>query len=291
MSKNIDEEELRIRREKVKKLYNEGKSGYEIADILFFSRTTISKDINYLIDQGEMTRKEKAIGRDMEARRAKRREYVAILYNEGKTREEIAEQTHFSIATIKKDIDFLISENIIQQRETIKVEKKQETIKRPISAEKAKELCVKFYGQVKVLNKLNEYVSDCRQKYAKNKLKKEEVEVLREVVLATNNYKDVVFYINLCIDSGDFGEAIKFINGQVNNENFTVEQKNRIKSMQQRLKQTIKTHKAKKILEQGLGVQEAIKQSGLSELEVIKINKELLKANEKNNNSSEEQIR
>ena len=57
MSKNIDEEELRIRREKVKKLYNEGKSGYEIADILFFSRTTISKDINIVVTLRSTTRK------------------------------------------------------------------------------------------------------------------------------------------------------------------------------------------------------------------------------------------
>lgn len=117
------EEEIKKRREKVKELYEEGKTNQEIVDILTVSIQTVANDIFYLKNQGEIT----ITGKE---RIEKRREKVKELYKAGKTSQEIADILGISKQTVKNDIYYLRKQGEITGKERKEIiEKRREKVK------------------------------------------------------------------------------------------------------------------------------------------------------------------
>ncbi len=106
---NKREEKVNIRRERVAKLYKEGKTEKEIAEILGISFNTVQKDITYLIKNGII-----------EPKITIRRKKVARLYEEGKNKVEISKELGVSVSTVNKDIKYLIENGFIEDQETKK---------------------------------------------------------------------------------------------------------------------------------------------------------------------------
>ena len=107
-------EKIAERREKVARLYSEGKSAKKIAEELGVSYATIYQDIRLLREEGTLeksTRKKRAtIGRV-----AERRDRVARLYSEGKSVKEIVEELGVSYDVIYRDIETLAEEGKVEE--------------------------------------------------------------------------------------------------------------------------------------------------------------------------------
>ncbi|MCI8443755.1 MAG: HTH domain-containing protein [Clostridia bacterium] len=113
------EEKIKKRREKVKELYEEGKTNQEIANILKVSKQTVANDIYYLKGRGEITGKIE-----------ERREKVKELYKAGKTSQEIADILGISKQTVKNDIYYLRKQGEITGKERKEIiEKRREKVK------------------------------------------------------------------------------------------------------------------------------------------------------------------
>ena len=107
------------RTEKVKKLYEKGEmTQSEIAAELQISEGTISKDIKYLKEQGEIEK----------GRIEQRREEVKELYKTGEmTQSEIARKLGISLSTIRRDIEYLKEQEEIENE---RIEQRREEVKK-----------------------------------------------------------------------------------------------------------------------------------------------------------------
>ena len=112
------------RRKEVARLYNEGKSRREIVQELQVSVGTVTMDIQKLIKNG-IIQKRTDVKRNAK-KKEERRKKVARLYNEGKSRKEIAEELQISVATVGVYIQELIKNGAVQDLSKEKSEKKEE---------------------------------------------------------------------------------------------------------------------------------------------------------------------
>ena len=140
------------RRKRVKELYEEGKIQSEIVEELQVADSTISRDIKYLKEKGEITTVKR------EAKTIERRKRVKELYEEGKTQSEIAKELHISNTTISRDIQFLEGKDKIS----------------------IKKLCEDFYGQRGIKKIFKKYISDCKDKFEQGTLQKKELETIKD---------------------------------------------------------------------------------------------------------------
>ena len=108
-------QEIARRRKEVARLYNEGKNAKEISEELGMSYYTISRDIKELIKKGMLEKRDRKI-HDIDGKIAERRDKVARLYREGKTKKGIAEELGVSAFTIYQDIKALEEQGIIEAR-------------------------------------------------------------------------------------------------------------------------------------------------------------------------------
>lgn len=269
------------RREKVIKLYNKGKSQREIAEELQVSQMTVYRHIKYLKERGKIaerkgTRKQK----ETEKRIKERREKVKELYNKGKTAEEIQEELQASRRTIYRDKKYLKEqeENSKRNKRTKRIEDRRE---------KVKELCDEFYGQVKIQKIFDKYILDCKNKFKKGTLTKDEVSSIGKIASVTEKYEDIVFYLKICTEFKNYKEALKFANSQIYNETLTKEEKDRIKQMKEKIQEIMKKQIAITALENGQGVKLAMSQSGLPETMVLELNHQLLQKAQENRNKQE----
>ena len=97
-------------------------------------------------------------------------------------------------------------------------------------------------------------------------------------------------YIRVCLKFGKIIEAQKTINGNVNNEIFTEEQKEKMKTLKKQMDMAQQRKIAESTLESGEGVQRAMKASGLSETEVLQINRQINSNNIKNTKSDNKEL-
>ena len=108
-------QEIARRRKEVARLYNEGKNAKEISEELGMSYYTICRDIKELIKKGMLEKRDRKI-HDIDGKIAERRDEVARLYREGKTKKGIAEELGVSAFTIYQDIKALEEQGIIEAR-------------------------------------------------------------------------------------------------------------------------------------------------------------------------------
>ena len=121
-----------------------------------------------------------------------------------------------------------------------------------------------------------EYISHCKERLNKKQLKREDLAIIKKVVNITYKYNDIIFYAKACIHLGQIAEAKKAVNSARFSEDFSSEQKEKLNELSRKIIEAEKKKTAIIMLKNGRGVLEAAKSSGLSEIEVVRLNKKLL---------------
>ena len=266
--KNIKKKE---NKEKTIELYNEGIDIEEIAKRLNVAVVTINKYIRELKEEGKI-QKGKSIKKE------ENKEKTLELYNEGIDIEEIAKRLNVSDATIYNYIRELKKEGKIQKRERKSIKKKN--TEKEIDIEKESIDIQKRVNRdtfrKKDYQKFSEYISHCKERLNERKLKREELVTIKKVVDITYKYNDIIFYIKSCVHFGQTLEAKKAVNGAKASGEFSPEQREKLNELYRKIIEVEKKKAAIVMLKNGKGVLEAAKSSGLSETEVIKLNRKLL---------------
>ena len=248
---------LEKRKNQILTLNKEGKSNKEIAEMLGISIGQISYIIKQLKDQGENIKKNPT--KEKKQIREERRAKILQLKLEGKTHQQIAEILGISTTTIYKDIKKLKSQNVtvgsIKQERRAKVLElnakgktnreigailgiSMTTVYNDIAKLKSEGRTIKS-NKIKNMNTKKRAELDMlyyKQRFKQGTLQKEEIKKIKEIALyATNNHDDILFYIRVCIRFGMFQEAKYQINNEINNDNLTKEQKERVKEIKNQI--------------------------------------------------------
>ena len=125
------------------------------------------------------------------------------------------------------------------------------------------------------MRKLEIYISNCKDR--EEKLQKEELPTIKNVVLLINSYDAIAFYLNVCIKLRQIEEAIFFANGQIYNEKFTKEQQNKIRELIVSMKEIHKKQQAFRMLRKGLRADEVEKYTKLPNYTIKQMKEQLLK--------------
>lgn len=261
------------RRKKVKELYEAGKLYKEIAQSLGASPSTIQKDINYLINKGKMGKRKERKGERSKITE-ERREKVRELYcDEEMSKKDIAQLLGVNPVTVIKDI---------------------KSLEEKLDTETIRKLCNTFCGQPRIKKIFKKCISDCKDKFEQGTIEEKEIETIRDIVIATDDYEDAVFYLKVLVRFRRVDEAIKFVNGQTNKENYTKEQKAKMENLKQQIQLIKRKYIAIRILKEGRSIEEAMYGSNLPEIEVLRLrrifvqNTEIMK--EENDKGEEQNI-
>ena len=191
-------EKIAERREKVARLYSEGKSAKKIAEELGVSYATIYQDIRLLREEGTLeksTRKKRAtIGRV-----AERRKELERLYNEGKSVLEIAEELGVSRDVIYQDIRLLIKEGMLGKRDRKKratnaevAERRKEAARLYNEGKSVPEIAEKFgvsrdviYQDIRLLIKQG-IIEKTEKRRKSRKVKKGKISTGKKVAMTTS---------------------------------------------------------------------------------------------------------
>ncbi len=275
-----------VRRIKVKELYGQNRSSKEIAIILKVDEIMISKDLKYLRKIGEVKRKASIEERDKEIKR---------MYEDGKSVKEISqiltEQNlgiGTSITTIRNVIFNIEKYEKIERKQIEELYyvqgKRQDEIVEQLGSYQAKISRELEKIKEKRLKQPRVYMIGYRTKFEKEELKLTEIEGIKELVIVTKDWQDIVFYIRVCIRFHQFTEAMQFINSQMSRVNLTEEEgrnleklKNEIKILEQKFKE----------IKYAMGKKERMTQE-LKQVEIIEVKQESRKLEE--NDEKEQQI-
>ena len=260
-------------KEKTIELYNEGIDIKEIAKRLNTSHVTINKYIRELKEEGKIQkRKRKSINK------GENKKKTLELYNEGIDIEEIAKRLNVSDATIYNYMRELKEERKIQKRERKSVKKKNNEKEIDIEKESIdiQKRVNKDDFKEKDYKKFSEYISHCKERLNERQLKREELVTIKKIVDITYKYNDIIFYIKSCIHFGQTLEAKKAVNEARTSGEFLPEQREKLNELYRKIIEVQKKKAAIIMLKNGRGILEAAKSSGLSETEVIKLNRKLL---------------
>ena len=271
------------RKEKVLELYNQGTEVKEIAMRLDVSVVTIKTYIKELKEEGRVEER-KSVRKSI---KIERKEKVLEIYNQGIEVKEIAMRLKVSPATVYKYIEELKKEKRIQKRSSDKKRNNnKKSAKKSRNLKKEKTLEKESIDIQKRVNKdtfkekdyqsFSDYILHCKEMLAEGQLKREELETIKKVANITYKYDDIVFYIKSCIHFGQLLEAKKAVNGARSSGEFLPEQKEKLNELYRKIIEAGKKKAAIIMLKNGRGVLEAAKSSGLSETEVIKLNRKLL---------------
>ena len=271
------------RKEKVLELYNQGTEVKEIAMRLDVSVVTIKTYIKELKEEGRVEER-KSVRKSI---KIERKEKVLELYNQGIEVKEIAMRLKVSPATVYKYIEELKKEKRIQKRSSDK--KRNNNKKRAKKSRKLKKEKTLEKESIDIQKRVNkdtfkekdyqsfsDYILHCKERLAEGQLKREELETIKKVANITYKYDDIVFYIKSCIHFGQLLEAKKAVNGARSSGEFLPEQKEKLNELYRKIIEAGKKKAAIIMLKNGRGVLEAAKSSGLSETEVVKLNRKLL---------------
>ena len=154
-----------------------------------------------------------------------------------------------------------------ENKEEIDIEKESIDIQKRVNKDDFKE---------KDYQKFSEYISHCKERLNERQLKREELLTIKKVVDITYKYNDIIFYIKSCIHFGQTLEAKKAVNEARKSGEFSPEQREKLNELYRKIIEVQKKKAAIIMLKNGRGILEAAKSSGLSETEVIKLNRKLL---------------
>ena len=269
----------RKREERILELYNQGIEIVEIAKELDVSGATVYRYIKELKEEGRIQKSETV--RKRSAKKEENKERTLELYNQGIEIEEIAKRLDMAVVTIYRYIKELKEEGKIQTNanyseklnekeileEEKKIKKESMAIQRKVNKDNFTE---------KDYQSFVEYISHCKERLNKKQLKREDLAIIKKVVNITYKYNDIIFYAKACIHLGQIAEAKKAVNSARFSEDFSSEQKEKLNELSRKIIEAEKKKTAIIMLKNGRGVLEAAKSSGLSEIEVVRLNKKLL---------------
>ena len=111
---------------------------------------------------------------------------------------------------------------------------------------------------------------------------------IQDVVILTDEYKDIVFYLKVLVRCRQFEEAIRLVNSQINKEYRDKEQKAKMIELKEQIQLIEKKHIAMGVLNRGEGIKKAVEYSGLLEVDVLRLKRKLLEKEQENKRKKEE---
>ena len=310
---------IQKRQEEVEKLLKDDKRAKEIAKILDVSTYTIREDIKHLKARGkvqsiqeENTHKK---SEQEESKEESNQNRIIELYEADKTQKEIAEILGISINKLKKTLENLLAEGKIESKHEIRKKqirtlceagKTQEkiaeilkisptTVSRYVRELKAEGLDIKKQQRSKKKRKqrkekiirkekAREYMKQCREKLKEGTLKEEELADMKEAVRLVNTYNHAIVYANACIRFGKLQEAIDMLTicSMDNNGEYTKETKEKLLTAISQIENVIRKREATSMLNNGKGVLETAKQTGISVEKILNLQERLKSKGEKN---------
>lgn len=221
------------RRQKVLELVKQGKTQTEIAKELSTATSTITNDVKVLRKSGKLPDKYKE--------KNERRQKVLELLKQGKTRDEIAKELNVSTLTASTDVKNLVEKGIIDKRYVTRKPNNS-------GSTNINDLIDEFYGQKRTLMLFEQYISDCKEKFKNGISIQQELETIKKVAFLTGKYDDISFYARVSLNYGNFADVKQMINGQINNEELTKEQREKFLELKQTVESAHKRYIAIKIL-------------------------------------------
>lgn len=255
--------------EKVKRATEKGKSKAIISKELGISTATVTRYRKELREQNRLTGNEKPntelmIDMNKKKNMEKNMKKVKKIMSDGKkTIAQIAEEVGLSKTTI------VAYKKIFKEQELEQLN------------EKVQKLYENFYGQTDTIEKFEEYLTLCKERYEQKMIDEKDLIAIKCAAISTQRYENIAFYLKLCIRFNQFEEAIKFAHDYVNCETFTQEEKEKIKKSKeecQRYFKAINMIKQKNKEEQTKGVsrvsdEQIMEISGVSKVELAILKK------------------
>ncbi len=273
-----DEESIEERRLEVERKTKNNETAAMLAESLGVSLITIERDRRNLKDANRLPRI------DPQAIQRKRMKSIKLRLTKSKkaetdkTKRQIAEEIGVSTKTIKRD------------EIRIREEEEKDFLQR---SERVIEIYNDlFFGQAKYLKYFEKYLELCKQRYEERMISEEHIEPIKYAVLATEKYSNVAFYIKLCIRFDQFEEAIQFARSYVNCENFTQEEREKVKRSREKCekyRQAINMLKRKREITDG-AIDDIMKVTGLTKVEVAILRKKIEKQKKKDEERKQNKI-
>ena len=241
------------RMSQIEKLYNtENMSQRQISEKLGISESIISRYVKELKKEGRIRDKKE-----------EQREKIKELTAKGLGQKEIAEKLGVSSSLVSIYL------------KKVRNEKEQENENKKYNLNDLERRYNSLELTESDMQEFNGYLSNCKKRLMQEKLDRTELNLIKKLITLTDKYSDIIFYIRACVYFNQLDDAIKFANYNRDNENLTKEQRAKIADLSKKLLNLKKKSNALNYLKRGAGILETAKSSGLSETEVIKLNRKL----------------
>lgn len=250
-------EKERQRSEIILELLREGKIQINIAEIMGVTSTTISKWINQ-IDSKRVDEAKK-----------QGNERILELDQEGKTVEEIAEIVGVSQFAIIRKINKM---SVKQENQEEKQEKDKKEIDEMMEAPSAT-ISVK----VREMKSKPNY-RQLKQKLKEHTITRGEIDDYRDYLDDKYNkieLKEVILMSNMYIKTKRISEAIKFLNLLIGNEDMEYLGKEKLIEARSETERIGKNQRARELVKNNRSISEIMVETGLKEIEVIRIRNEI----------------
>lgn len=223
------------------------------------SKTAIVRYKKKLREQGKLTGKEKPETQS-EKQIKRRTKKIKKMIEDEKTNKEMEEELGVSRSTIFR------GKRILREQEIAQL------------SERVKKLYENFYGQDDTIEKFEEYLTLCKERYEQKMIDEKDLIAIKCAAISTQRYENIVFYIKLCIRFNQFEEAIKFAHDYINYETFSQEEKEKIKKSKEECQ---KYFKAINMIKQKINDEQIKEISGVSKVELAILKKKVEKQDNK----------
>lgn len=191
--------------------------------------------------------------------------------------QEMAEELNVSISTIRTDIAELRKQGkTIEPKREMSIHKKKQKDLGRLSSLSQRIKNGEIPLTVQISEDFENYITTCKSRFSEGTFEKSEMPILKKVVTVKNNYSDIMFYLRACTHFKYIREVKGFTDLMLDSTNFTEEQKEKMKDANQKADNILKRATASEAIKKGLGVEEAVRQSGLDRNIVVQINKKIM---------------
>lgn len=223
------------------------------------SKTAIVRYKKKLREQGKLTGKEKPETQS-EKQIKRRTKKIKKMIEDEKTNKEMEEELGVSRSTIYR------GKRILREQEIAQL------------SERVKKLYENFYGQDDTIEKFEEYLTLCKERYEQKMIDEKDLIAIKCAAISTQRYENIAFYLKLCIRFNQFEEAIRLAHDYINYETFSQEEKEKIKKSKEECQKYLK---AINMIKQKINDEQIMKISGVSKVELAILKKKAKEQDEK----------
>ena len=223
------------------------------------SKTAIVRYKKKLREQGKLTGKEKPETQS-EKQIKRRTKKIKKMIEDEKTNKEMEEELGVSRSTIFR------GKRILREQEIAQL------------SERVKKLYENFYGQDDTIEKFEEYLTLCKERYEQKMIDEKDLIAIKCAAISTQRYENIAFYLKLCIRFNQFEEAIRLAHDYINYETFSQEEKEKIKKSKEECQKYLK---AINMIKQKINDEQIMKISGVSKVELAILKKKAKEQDEK----------